>query len=142
MFVRQRTICRSLIQMVSRRTPWQLIALATVFGLTHACSGGGSDDSSRAGSSNAGSMGAVGGASGGSSGTAGQAAAVDCEAVCAHVKMLCADRTDINDVWLSACKSSCDARVQLTPNTALLEQACVQAAATCNASVICVATPG
>jgi hypothetical protein len=129
-----------------------LITLATVFGLTSACGGAESDDHPGAGSPNGGSVGGVAGAvagsgpaggksAGGSGGTAGQGA-VDCEAVCAHVKTLCPDRADISDVWLSACKSVCDARLQLTPDTAKLEQACVEAAETCNAAITCVATPG
>jgi hypothetical protein len=142
--------------MYPRQIPWQLLALATALGPTSACSGDGSDDHSGAGSSNGGSLGTVAGASnagspaggqsaaetGGTSGTAGQAGAVDCEAVCAHVKVLCPDRTDISDVWLSACKSVCDARVQLTPEVARQEQECVEKAATCNASITCVAMPG
>jgi|SRR6478735_720872 len=137
------------MQMSSRKRLWPLLALATLTAETSACSGTGSDDSG-GGSANAGSPGGSGGAVAGNSaggqatgGTSGSSPSgmVDCEAVCAHVKTLCSERAEIDDVWLSACKSACDARVQLTPDTARLEQTCVDAAVTCNASIACVATP-
>lgn len=67
--------------------------------------------------------------------------AVDCAAVCGHVKTLCAENTTISDVWVEACTSACDARVQLTPDVAELEQACVMAAADCGAAINCVTAP-
>ena len=66
---------------------------------------------------------------------------MDCQALCGRVEILCIDRTDINDVWLDACRSACDARVRVAPSTAELEQRCVGEAATCNAAVTCVASP-
>jgi len=83
-----------------------------------------------------------GGPSGGSVGTGGTSAqTVDCAGVCGHVKTLCSENNTISDVWVDACKSACDARVQLTPDVAELEQACVMAAADCSAAINCVTAP-
>ncbi|HYQ43828.1 MAG TPA: hypothetical protein VER11_17730 [Polyangiaceae bacterium] len=90
------------------------------------------------GASSGGSSSARAGASSGA-GSTGQS--VDCVAVCAHVKALCAENGAIDDVWLSACKSACDARVQVAPDTAELEQTCVMTAADCSAAIVCVASP-
>ncbi|HYP78246.1 MAG TPA: hypothetical protein VER12_19870 [Polyangiaceae bacterium] len=131
--------------MSSTKCAWLLLALAPLTGLANACSSASSDDHSGAGSANGGSAGVAGSDVAGNqaaAGTSGESRpGTDCEAVCARVKALCPDRVDIDPTWLSACKSACDARVRLTPDTARLEQTCVQAAATCNASIICVATP-
>src|SRR6478609_1642364 len=78
---------------------------------------------------------------GASSGAGSTGQSVDCVAVCAHVKALCAENGAIDDVWLSACKSACDARVQVAPDTAELEQTCVMTAADCSAAIVCVASP-
>ena len=83
--------------------------------------------------------GKAGAGASGSTGGAGQA--VDCAAVCEHVKVMCATNGTIDDNWLSACQQVCDTRAQLTPDVAKLEQTCVTAAADCSASIVCVASP-
>jgi hypothetical protein len=70
-----------------------------------------------------------------------QTGTVDCAAVCGHVGDLCAGRSDVDATWLDVCRSQCGARLQLEPDVAALEAACVAAAADCNAGVNCVATP-
>jgi len=96
--------------------------------------------SAASGASAGGAAGAsAGNSAGASAGSAGQT--VDCAAVCGHVDTLCAENAAIDELWLSACKSACDARAQLTPAVALLEQACVMAAADCSAAIVCVASP-
>jgi hypothetical protein len=57
---------------------------------------------------------------------------VDCAAVCGHVGDLCAGRSDIDAIWLDVCRSQCEARVQLQPDVAALEAACVAAAPDCD----------
>jgi len=127
---------------------WLLIGSACVGALALACGESGSEcgraDCSPAvgGDANGGSSSSLGGASSGgkpSGGTSGQS--VDCTAVCGHVKTLCSENSAISDVWVDACKSACDARAQLTPEVAELENACVMAAADCSAAVSCVASP-
>jgi hypothetical protein len=70
-----------------------------------------------------------------------QSQAVDCAAVCGHVGDLCAGRSDVDATWLDVCRSQCQARMQLEPDVAALEAACVAAAPDCNTGVTCVATP-
>lgn len=134
---------------------WGVISTCWIGLLALACGSSSDDGPASGGASPGGSTSASGGlpsASGGansagksgsenvgSGGSSGQT--VDCAAVCGHVKTLCSENNAISDVWLDACKSACDARVQLTPDTAELEQACVMAAADCSAAVNCVATP-
>ncbi|HEY4188295.1 MAG TPA: hypothetical protein VGP07_24690 [Polyangia bacterium] len=66
---------------------------------------------------------------------------VDCAAVCGQVGDLCAGRSDIDAAWLDVCRSQCQTRLQLQPDVASLEAACVGAATTCDTGVTCVATP-
>lgn len=106
-------------------------------------SGGSSGDGQTSGGSVSVGGAAAGAKAGSSSVSAGGSSGVDvdCAAVCGHVKVLCADNGSISDVWVDACKSACDARVQLTPAVAELEQTCVMAATDCSASINCVASP-
>lgn len=73
--------------------------------------------------------------------TDGAVGTTDCAAVCARVRTLCAGRSDIDDTWIAACQTQCQSRVQLEPDVATLEAACVNAASTCDTAVTCVATP-
>jgi hypothetical protein len=66
---------------------------------------------------------------------------VDCASLCATVGQLCAGRSDIDSVWLDACRTQCNARLQLEPSVAALEASCVGAASTCDVGIACVATP-
>jgi hypothetical protein len=65
----------------------------------------------------------------------------DCTAVCGRVQELCSGRPEIDDLWLDACRSQCQARVQLEPDVAALESSCVIAASVCDTAVTCAATP-
>ena len=125
-----------------------LAILALVLG--SACRGDDSEDepapsppSAPAGGSASGGASASGGRSttGGTSTGGSAGAAVDCAAVCAQVSALCPGRTDISEIWLDACRTACNARVQLRPDLALLEKTCVESAPTCNDAVACVANP-
>jgi hypothetical protein len=128
---------------------WLLfLSLSCLGALTLSCGGDSDDGPPSGGASNGGSTNASGGAaaggkpSGGSSGTGGGSAqTVDCAAVCGRVKSLCEESNAVSDVWVDACKSACDARVQLTPDVAELEEACVMAAADCRTAIACVASP-
>jgi hypothetical protein len=125
-----------------------LTAAGCLGGLALSCSSSSDGGPASGGSSHGGSTSASGGTSAGGNpgsgsgnfgGSAGQT--VDCAAVCGHVKSLCAENNTVSDTWVSACKSACDARVQLSPDVAELEQACVMAAADCSAAINCVASP-
>jgi len=129
-----------------------LLSGTVCFGVLALSCGSGSDAPASGGAANGGAAngGATnGGASNGGATSSGGTSsvgessgqAVDCAEVCGHVKVLCTENSAIGDVWVDACKSACDARVQLTPNVAELERACVTAAADCNAAINCVVMP-
>lgn len=127
---------------------WLLIFAGSLGSAALSCSSGSDHGPASGGAPSGGSTSSAGGASAGGksgSGTSGSAGnlggTVDCGAVCGQVKVLCAENSAISDVWLSACQSACDARVQLTPDVAELERSCVAAAANCDAAVMCVAAP-
>lgn len=142
--------------MKAGRAGWLLVSVSLLGSLLLSCSGS-SDDAPAGAGAGAPSGGATSAASGASAGgksnagvsgsagnlgSAGSAGpAVDCTAVCGHVKALCVDNSAISDVWLDACKTACEARVQVAPDIARLEQTCVSAAADCSASIVCVASP-
>lgn len=136
------------------RAAWLLVGTGCSGALALACSSSGSECGNSdcsppiGGYANGGSPSALGGTNSGGKSSAGSvgvggtsAASVDCAAVCAHVKALCPDNAAISDVWLDVCESACDARVQVAPDTAALEQTCVMAAPDCSEAVNCVASP-
>lgn len=118
-----------------------LLAACAVAGL--GCSDDGAEPEESGGSSGAGNSAGAGGSSssgGGSGGTSG-AASVDCAALCERVRTLCPGEPEISELWLDACRSSCDARVQVAPEIAEREQRCVDEATACDVAVLCVAAP-
>jgi len=119
--------------------------------LVEACSsdesGDGDSDTGGTGSGAAGSSGngGAGGAgassTGGAGGTGGQAPLVDCGAVCNRVRMICEGQSTIDDNWVDVCTRACEIRVEVAPETALMEKNCVDGATTCTTAVLCVASP-
>jgi hypothetical protein len=101
----------------------------------------GSDSGGSSGSGRGGSGAAGGTATGGTGGSAGNAPVVDCAAVCERVRSACEGQSTIDDNWVDVCTRACDVRVQVAPESAVLERDCVNAAATCTAAVLCVASP-
>ncbi|HYP97346.1 MAG TPA: hypothetical protein VER96_01645 [Polyangiaceae bacterium] len=135
---------------MSSAPTWRLPLSLSLLGFVTLSCGGSDGAPASGGSSNGGHPASGGGAqpSGGSVGVGGNTgiggnagSTADCTAVCAHVKTLCADNSSIDDTWLDVCKSACDIRVQVAPDSAELEQACVMAAADCSAAVSCAASP-
>jgi hypothetical protein len=47
----------------------------------------------------------------------------------------------ISDNWIDVCTPACGVRLQVTPDVALLEERCVNAATDCTTAVQCVASP-
>jgi len=87
------------------------------------------------------SGGGTGGA-GPTGGSGGRAAEVDCAAVCERVRTLCEGQSTIDDNWVDVCTRACEIRVEVAPETAVLERDCVNAATTCTVAVLCVSSPG
>ena len=120
----------------------RLAMLAGLWLLAPACSSGDDDDSTGGTGGSGASGGSGGGASGtGTGGSGAQGPAVDCAKLIAHAATLCAGRSDIDANWLDIAERQCEARAELTPDTARLEETCVNGAADCNAAVNCVASP-
>ena len=126
----------------------RLAVLAGLWLLAPACSSGDDDDSNSGvggtgasgGSSAAGGT-AAGGSTSGAGGSGGQSPVVDCRALCDHVATVCAGQSTIDANWLDVCRSACDVRVQVAPDTAVLEKTCVDGAPDCTEAVLCVASP-
>lgn len=140
--------CHKLQQMNAERASWLRIWVGFLGVAAFSCSGRSDEPAAAAGSPSGGSINAASGstasgstAGGGTADSGGNGSVVDCGAVCARVKTLCPDNAAIDSVWLDACKSACNARVQLTPSVAQLERSCVMNATDCSASVVCVASP-
>jgi len=67
--------------------------------------------------------------------------AVDCAAVCDRIAAICAGMSTIDDNWLSICRSNCEVRVAVTPDTARAEASCVYGAGDCTTAVMCAVDP-
>jgi hypothetical protein len=124
-----------------------LVLLLVAFApLVQACSSDESgDDGSERGGSNAGGTGGAQGGAGGASGTAGVGAGgtplVDCAGLCNRVRTTCEGQSTIDDTWVDVCTRACEIRVEVAPETALLEKTCIEGTTDCTTAILCVSMP-
>jgi hypothetical protein len=127
---------------------WVSPFLVALVGFAPSCSSDDSgDDGPASGGASAG--GTSGAASGGTAGVSGSATGgnggmvplVDCAGLCHRVRTTCEGQSTIDDNWVDVCTRACEIRVEVAPDTALLEKSCIEGTSDCTTATLCVASP-